>query len=941
MTKKAQRRRGDLRQVIVDTIAATRISTRSLKKPAQIRSYLEQYFASVPVEDLQGRSEKIMARIALDHLEFGAKRRAGQALVRVFNPTRKTHGYDSAFTFVETVNDDMPFLVDSLSATILQNKMAVHITVHPIITMRRDKQGKISNVTSPSDEEAHSESFIRLAVDRISASDELEALQKEIENVLVDVRLAVRDWGKMRQRMRLTRDLLEYGPAGADPLLRAESQALLDWMVDDHFTFLGYREYELKKSGKRQILKSVSGTGLGVLSRDDQNSKSVELTDEMRQLTRAKDWLILTKANSRSTVHRATFLDYVGVKVYDRKGKLVGERRFIGLLTSIAYSESPRNIPLLRHKVQKIYERTRVEPSGHRGKALLHIIETYPREELFQSSIEDLARTTLGILNLQDRQRVKFFLRRDPFNRFFSCLVFVPREKYTTAIRRQVELLLTRAFGGTTFDSSVQISDSALARVHTIVRTPTEQRPRISINEIQQKIAELVITWSDRLREQLNSRFGQDEGERLYRKYGAVFPAGFQDDTLPSEACSDIRRIDEMLASGVSLSVDLYQRNGAEPGQLNFMVYSVDKPVALSEVLPVLENMGMDVYTERPYELTLPSGPFWIQDFHLRQDNRKPIDFDDVDVRFEECFMAAQSGCIENDGLNRLVVSAGLSWRQVSLLRCYAKHILQLGLPFSQAYMADVLELHAGLTRRLVELFETKFDPDIGKVKRKRELTRLAAAVKRRVSKARNVDEDRILTAFAGGIEATLRSNYYQSVDDAPKPYISIKLDPARLPEVPRPRPRFEVFVYSPDVEGVHLRGGEIARGGLRWSDRREDFRTEVLGLMKAQVVKNTVIVPTGAKGGFFPKHAPVGDRGAILENGIRCYTTFIRGLLDITDNVVDDQVVPPERVVRYDGDDPYLVVAADKGTASFSDIANGISAEYDFWLDDAFASGG
>ncbi|MBT8087468.1 MAG: NAD-glutamate dehydrogenase, partial [Gammaproteobacteria bacterium] len=534
MTKKEQRRRGDIRQVIVDKIATSKVSTRSLKDPAQVRSYLQQYFASVPVEDIQGRSEKIMARIALDHLEFGSVRKDGEALVRVFNATKKTHGYESAFTFVETVNDDMPFLVDSLSATILQNKMAVHITVHPIIRVRRDKRGKIREITSSSDEDARSESFIRLAVDRISGSDELEALQKEIENVLDDVRLAVRDWGEMRQRMRLTRDLLEYGPTRADPLLRSESQALLDWMADDHFTFLGYREYALKKSGKRLLLKSVPGTGLGVLSRDDQGSKSIELTDEMKHLTKARDWLILTKANSRSTVHRSTYLDYVGVKVYNRDGKVVGERRFIGLLTSIAYSESPRNIPLLRHKVHKIYERTNVEPAGHRGKALLHIIETYPREELFQSSIEDLARTTLGILNLQDRQRVKLFLRRDPFNRFFSCLVFVPREKYTTAIRRQIEQRLTDAFGGTSFDSAVQISDSALARVHTIVRTPTHQRPRFSIDEIEQQIAELVITWSDRLRDELNSRFGQDEGERLYRQYRDVFPAGFQEDTLPS-----------------------------------------------------------------------------------------------------------------------------------------------------------------------------------------------------------------------------------------------------------------------------------------------------------------------------------------------------------------------------------------------------------------------
>jgi len=927
--------------MIVEKITSSRVSTPCLKTPQQTKLYLQQYFADVPVDDMQGRSESVMARVALDHLEFAACRRKGQALIRIFNANEKEHGYTSAYTFIEMANDDMPFLVDSVASAINRHNIAVHITVHPIIFIKRDSKGRIAAITGPDDEDAVSESFIRFAIDRETDASELKIIRQEIVKVLADVRLSVRDWTKMRQRMSETRDLLQFGPRGVDPLLRSESQALLDWMVDEHFTFLGYREYRLARRGKRVFLKPVAGTGLGVLSRDDRGSKTVELTAEMRRLTRSKDWLVLTKANSRSTVHRPGFLDYVGVKIYDDKGDAVGERRFIGLLTSVAYSESPRHIPLLRHKVQKIFERANVDEDGHRGKALMHIIDTYPREELFQSSIQDLTRTTIGILNLQDRQRVKFFLRRDAFRRFFSCLVYVPREKYTTAIRRQIEELLRAAFAGFSVDSAVQISDSALARVHIIVRTAEGDQPRISIDRIEEQIADLVVTWSDRLHKELLDAFGPDEGPRLYRAYRDVFPAGFQEDTTPSEACSDVRVIDDMLQSDVTRAVDLYQPDGAEPGHMHFMVYSLDEPIVLSEVMPLLEDMGVDVYTERPYEVNLPDGAFWIQDFHLRHESGLAIDVVDVSDRFEACFMAALEGRTESDGLNRLIISAGLDWRQTALLRCYAKHILQLGVPFSQAYMEDVLVAHAGLTGLLVELFETQFDPDISKTKRTRELKRIDAAVKRGLMRARNVDEDRILSAFAGGIDATLRSNYFQQVDGEPKSYISIKLDPARLPEVPLPKPRFEVFVYSPEVEGVHLRGGEIARGGLRWSDRREDFRTEVLGLMKAQVVKNTVIVPTGAKGGFFPKRAPAGDRTKILENAIHCYKTFIRGLLDVTDNVVDDTVVLPDRVVRRDGDDPYLVVAADKGTATFSDIANGISADYGFWLDDAFASGG
>ena len=944
MTPNENRRIGDIRQVIVDTIIAAPVKSRVLKKKAQIRRYLAQYFADVPVEDMQGRSEQIMARIALDHLEFADQRRGGRALVRIYNATEKDHGYTSAYTFIEMVNDDMPFLVDSVAAAINRHKLAVHITVHPIISIKRDREGEVTAITDPDDDEARSESFIRFAVDHESDPHELKLLRQEITRVLGDVRLAVRDWGAMRQRMRDTRDLLKFGPKGVDPLLRSESQALLDWLADDHFTFLGYREYSLSKRGKRVFLTSEKGSGLGVLSRDDRGAKGIELTAEMRRLTRTRDWLIMTKANSRSTIHRPAYLDYVGVKIYDERGNAIGERRFIGLLTSVAYSESPRNIPLLRHKVQRVLERARVDPSGHRGKALLHIIDTYPREELFQSSVADLARTTIGILNLQDRQRVKFFVRRDTFRRFFSCLVYVPREKYTTVIRRRIEELLLESLAGISADSSVQISDSALARVHTIVRTPVGDRPRISIQFIEEQIAELVVTWSDRLHRELLKEFGSREGSRLYRTYNDVFPAGFQEDTKPSEACSDLRCIDEMMQTESMRMVDLYVPAASAPGHMHFMVYSRDEPIALSEALPVLEHMGVDVYTERPYEINLHSGErFWIQDFHLRHESGVAVDSDAVSDRFEACFIAVLQGDAENDGLNRLVASAGLDWRQTALLRCYAKHILQLGVPFSQSYMEDVLVSHAGLARLLVRQFEMQFDPDIAKSKRARELKNTKAAVERGVAKARNVDEDRILTAFASGIDATLRSNYFQTIDgtDAPKPYISIKLDPARLPEIPLPRPYFEVFVYSPEVEGVHLRGGDIARGGLRWSDRREDFRTEILGLMKAQVVKNTVIVPTGAKGGFFPKRAPLGDRAAIMENGIHCYKTFIRGLLDLTDNVVDDEVVTPDRVIRRDGDDPYLVVAADKGTATFSDIANGISEEYGFWLDDAFASGG
>ncbi len=423
MTKQELRRGSDAKERIVGAILSTRVQTGILQKRAQVKVYLSQYFADVPVEDLLGRSEKIMARIALDHLEFGATRKKGQALLRIYNPTEKQHGYTSNYTIIELVNDDMPFLVDSVSAAVNRQDLSTHITVHPVFQVSRDARGRLMSVAKRDADTGKAESYIRIAIDRDTDAQHLKLLEHEINKVLSDVRVAVRDWRKMRAKMHDARKLLRFGPSGVDEDLRKESQALLDWMADDRFTFLGYREYKLSYRGDRVFLKAIPGSGLGLLSSDERGRKMIELTREMRRLTRSKDWLIITKANSRSTVHRRAYLDYVGIKVYNSKGKAVGEHRFIGLFTSVAYSESPRHIPLLRHKVQRVLDRSHVEAGGHRSKALMHIIDTFPRDELFQSSVSDLARTTVGVLNLQDRQRVRFFLRRDTFRRFYSCLV--------------------------------------------------------------------------------------------------------------------------------------------------------------------------------------------------------------------------------------------------------------------------------------------------------------------------------------------------------------------------------------------------------------------------------------------------------------------------------------------------------------------------------------
>ncbi|MGI9203874.1 MAG: NAD-glutamate dehydrogenase [Woeseiaceae bacterium] len=943
MSRQQQRRSSDISQQIIDDIVATNSRSKSLKTRKESEIFIRQYFADVPHEDMAGRSVKIMGQAAAAHLDFARNRKPKKALLRVFNPDEKTDGYQSAFTIIEMVNDNMPFLVDSVSAAISRHGLTIHMTVHPLLRVHRDSRGKLQRIADINDEGGHIESLVRFVVDRESDKNQLKVLEHEISKILFDVRASVRDWRKMRDKMLEAASSLNAGPTGADAAVRMETDALLQWMADDHFTFLGYREYRLRKRGEKLFLGPVKGSGLGVLSSDERGGRVVELSKEMQRVTQSKDWLIITKANSRATVHRHSYLDYVGIKIFDRNGKAIGEKRFIGLFTSVAYSESPRNIPLLRLKVQRVLEAGQVDPSGHRGKALLHILDSFPRDELFQSSIKDLVRTTTGILNLQDRRRVKFFLRRDTFRRFFSCIVYVPREKYTTAIRREIEQILLEEFDGLAVDSSVQIVDSPLARLHTIVRTNVESRPRISIRNIEERIEQAVISWRDHLRVQLVKRFDQDEGLTLFREYGECFSAAYEGETEPRIACLDIKRIDGLLKEEHNDFLLLHEPAGSETDNLHFRTFQKDVPLHLSRVLPVLEDLGTFVLSERPYRLKLKGGDsFWIQDFQLQLAHAGELDVESAAERFQEGFRQALQGESESDNFNELILAAGLNVRQTTLIRCYAKYILQLGIPFSQNSMEEVLVSHSDLACALVRQFELQFNPKLKKKDRDEDLNQCKKTIDRGISRARSLDEDRILTAFAGAIAATVRTNYFQSNDAGSfNSYISIKVDPGNIPEAPLPKPRFEIFVYSPRVEGIHLRGGSIARGGIRWSDRREDFRTEVLGLMKAQVVKNTVIVPTGAKGGFYPKQLPEGDREAIMAEGIACYKIFISGLLDITDNVVNDKIKPPADVVRRDKDDPYLVVAADKGTATFSDIANGISAQYGFWLDDAFASGG
>nr|MBO2515390.1 NAD-glutamate dehydrogenase [Gammaproteobacteria bacterium] len=816
----------------------------------------------------------------------------------------------------------------------------IHLTIHPRFTVERDGRGTLRAIASrrPGDK-GLAESFIRIEIERQTDPEVLKRIETELAAALADVRAAVEDWKPMLAKLRdASRELAES--RGSTPEMRHEACAFLDWLADDHFTLLGYREYRLRRGASADTLVVVPGTGLGILRETERVPEAARLTGAARAVARSPEPLVITKTNARSRVHRPVRLDYVSVKVFDAQGQPRAERRFLGLFTSAAYNERALNVPLLRQKAARLLEHAGVDPASHRGRTLQHIIDTLPRDDLFQASHEDLVRITNGILALQERRRVRLLARRDPFNRFYSCLVYLPRDQYNRRAREAVERILKRGLGGHAVESDAWLSESALARLSVVVHTDPRAPSAPDFDVLEREIGEAVRTWQDRLRDALLAVLPEDRALALLARFGDRFSAAYQDEMPAERAVGDLPRI-VRIADGESRR-ELRLDGGAAPNRLEFSAFSANQPIPLHVAVRILENMGLTVLGERIYTVKLESGDVWIQIYDLETRGGAPVDAGAIAERFEECFARVIAGDVDDDSFNAFVVIAGLGWRDIALLRAYGKYLAQTGLPFSQPYVQEVLARYPEFCRALVGLFHATFDPDRKDAEKAAERDRHERALEAELERTATLDEDRILRAFVGVVRGTLRTNFFQlGSDGAPKPYISFKLDPKKLPELPEPRPMFEIYVYSQRVEGVHLRASRVARGGIRWSDRREDFRTEILGLMKAQQVKNAVIVPNGAKGGFVCKRLPDGDRDAIRAEVVECYRQFIRGLLDVTDNIVGGRVERPPRVVALDDDDPYLVVAADKGTATFSDIANALSAEYGFWLGDAFASGG
>lgn len=942
---------------ILDDLFDYASSSRKLSKQKEdLTDFLAAYYLHAPADDLAQSTVENLYGAAHSHWSSLNQFNPGDLLIRAYNPDSTNEGWTSPHTIIEIVADNMPFLVDSASMAINRRNLTIHLTIHPVIILGNGKkEGEHAIIASIDAENAiDAISLIQFQIDRQSSPSLLGELEEALRSSLGDVALAFQDWQVMKMELLSSIENRHNAPPKLSQEQLEEIDAFTLWMAADHFTFLGYCEFEVKngKSGYRLAVKEESTLGIltpreGVPSPwwpalpigGDEESLSMLMNNPAW----AGQPLIVTKANMRSTIHRPVHMDFLGMMEYDSDHNLIGFKGIMGLFTSSMYDSSIDDIPLIRKKVKNVLNRSQLPESGHARKKLRHILETYPRDALFQTNEDELLYTAVGIQELQERQQIKLFIRRDHCGWFYSCLVYVPRTIFSRELRVQIEEILNQALGGSESEFDTLVSESILVRNHFIIRVPPGIEPKLTAKEIEEKITLASRTWHDDLKEALLNHFGEEGGNGLYQHYCDAFPPSYRDDFPAAQAVSDIKRI-ESSRDCVYPSVTLESDPGGDQKLAHLKLITCGRPIELSEVLPLIENLGMKVITEHPYSITPEErAPIWLYDFEVRPYSGSRFDIPSQAPRIEEAIFHILREETENDGFNRLLLNqSGLEWRQAALFRALSRYLHQTRSPYSERYIIDCLVDNSEAVKLLLQLFHTRFDPSRrNQIKSSSE--HIIRQLKSSMDKIESLDEDRVMHALLGLIRAIVRTNYFQKHSSgSAKEYFSFKINSSMLSELPEPRPLFEIFIYSPRVEGVHLRGGKIARGGIRWSDRRDDFRTEILGLMKAQMVKNAVIVPEGSKGGFVIKRPPPeATPEEIREEVVRCYKTYIRGLLDITDNLVEDRVVTPEGINCHDDSDPYLVVAADKGTATFSDIANQVVAEYGFWLGDGFASGG
>lgn len=934
------------RKEIIEKIVAYSKKRVESDEAKLLPSFIRQYFSNVPIEDLIERDIETLFAIVYSHWNLVKLRKPFQSKVDVFNPTKKKHGWVSKHTIVEVINNDIPFLVDSLRMELNRLGYTIHLIIHSGgLKVYREDSGLITKIF-PFDStvrDALVEAPIYFEIDKQTDPDVLHSITENLQRILKDVCLAVKDWDRMKERVLSVLQEMEENPPPLDPEDVEESKTFLRWLTNN-FTFLGSRKYNVVEIDNKKALQLLPKTGLGVL-RDEDRSKVIRYFDELptkaRKQALSKQVLIISKTNTVSTVHRPTYTDYIAIKKFDEKGEIISVVLFIGLYTSDAYNSKVIDIPFVRRKVETILQKSGLTHNAHALKTLMNILDTFPRDDVFQGNTDLLCEIMVGILHLQDRKRIRLFVLPDVYGRYVSCLVYVPRDNLSTDLIYRIQHILMEAFDGRRVTFTTYFPESVLARIHYVIRIDPKKKLHYDIKRIEDRLVEVGRSWKDGLQEEILAHFGEENSSALIKRYTRAFPAGYRETYTPKSAIFDIEHL-EKLSIDHDLELSIYRPSDAKLSNLRFKLYRLNNSIPLSDVLPILENMGLRVVGEQPFQVSYEDGTLaWINDFNMFYNSDSILSMDEIKAIFQEAFHRIWYGYAENDGFNKLVLAAKLTWREISVLRAYAKYLRQIGFTFSQHYIEDTFSNSPKVARLLMDLFNLTFDPNLQK--KIGNIPEVEQKLYEELDNVANLDEDRILRRYLEVMKATLRTNYFQHTKaNENKPYISFKFNPSLISDIPLPIPMFETFVYSTDFEGVHLRAGKVARGGLRWSNRREDFRTEILGLMKAQQVKNSIIVPSGAKGGFVVKNLPIdATRDTVMEYGIYCYKNFIRGLLDLADNLVSNIIVKPKNTVCFDDDDPYLVVAADKGTATFSDIANEISQEYGFWLDDAFASGG
>lgn len=918
--------------------------TKKVKLPqnALVVTLAQHLLGQLSEDDLLHRNESDLYGAVLSLWQHVVTNHPQHISVRVYNPSVSRHGWKSTHTVVEIVTPDQPFLVDSVRMTLDRLDITSHLMLNGPYHFQRDDKGQI--ITACGDK-GPQQTLFHIEVDRLPTAIEIEQLKKLLETLLQDIALVVNDWQPMKQKLQYVATELANHKLPVSDLSYQEAIEFISWLTDHNFTFMGYHTYDLNVIAGDYELTPVKDSGLGLLTKTTSSAsfRLSSLPESARIEAQKPELLILTKSNGKSRIHRPAYIDYVGIKRFDAKGNIIGEHRFIGLYASSAYHQTVGNIPLIRNRVSRILQASGYSKDSHSWKALNNVLETYPRDELIQANEDEMLIVGMGVVRMQNRDLLRLFIRRDPFGRFFSCMVYVTKERYNTELRRKTQQILKTYLGSNEHvEFTTFFSESRLARTHYIVRVDNNNSD-IDVKAIEHNLVEAASLWEDRLTYALVANLGESKGIAIAKNYANAFPRSYKEQMLPGYAVADVLQL-EQLSDTNKLGMLFYrpQEEAADSCVVKLKLFHRDQPIYLSDVMPMLENLGLRVVGESPYQvITANNTVHWVLDFAMLHSSCGGIDLTEARDRFQNAFAAIWEGELESDGFNRLVLNAGLTGREVIILRCYARYMRQVGFPFSQQYIEETLTHHNDIACDLVKLFQLRFNTKCHHSSKSEQA--LVEKLEQKLELVESLDDDRIIRRYIDMILATVRTNYYQRDDDHhPKHCLAVKLQPTNIPDIPAPIPMFEIFVYAPDIEGVHLRAGKIARGGLRWSDRQEDFRTEILGLVKAQQVKNTVIVPVGAKGGFVCKRQlQLKTREEVINEGKRCYQYFIEALLDVTDNIIEGEIVAPVDVRCHDDDDPYLVVAADKGTATFSDLANSISESYQFWLGDAFASGG